>query len=213
MRSSSREVPTPHGPGRLHRAGASPSGRATLVLGHGAGGGVEAADLRAMAAAVSEAGYAVVLVEQPWRVAGRGIAPRPAVLDEAWLACVRSLRPRGPLVLGGRSAGARVACRTASELDAAAVVTLAFPLHPPGRPERSRAGEMAGCPVPVLAIQGDRDVFGTARDLRREVPSARVVEVSGGDHGLGRGDVGPAVEAVISLLDRLSGECGPGHAR
>lgn len=213
MRSSRREVPTPQGPARLHRSGASPRGCATLVLGHGAGGGVEAADLQSMAAAVSAAGYAVVLVEQPWRVAGRRIAPRPAVLDEAWLASVRSLRPRGPLVLGGRSAGARVACRTAAELGAAAVVTLAFPLHPPGRPERSRAGEMSGCPVSVLAIQGDRDAFGTARDLRGQVPSARVVEVIGGDHSLGRGRLGPATGAVISLLDQLSGECGPGLAR
>lgn len=202
-----REVPTRQGPARLHRTGRSPRGAATLVLGHGAGGGVDALDLHALADAVSEAGHAVVLVEQPWRVAGRRIAPRPESLDEAWLDSVRALRPGGPLVLGGRSAGARVACRTAGTLRAAAVVALAFPLHPPGRPERSRADELTACPVPVLVVQGDRDPFGTPGEVRRAArgsrPGVRVVPIPGGDHGLARGDLAPAAAGVIALLDAV----------
>lgn len=165
---------------------------------------MNAADLQALAAAVSAAGHAVVLVEQPWRVAGRRIAPRPEALDEAWLDAVRALRPGGPLVLGSRSAGARVACRTAGALGAAAVVALAFPLHPPGRPERSRAEELRACPVPVLVVQGDRDPFGSPDEVRRAArrsgPRVRVVRVPGGDHGLARGDLAPATDAVIALL-------------
>ena len=204
---SVREVPTRQGPARLHRTGRSPRGAATLVLGHGAGGGVDAADLQALAASVRAAGHAVVLLEQPWRVAGRRIAPRPAALDEAWVDAVRALRRGGPLVLGGRSAGARVACRTAGALDAAAVAALAFPLHPPGQPERSRAEELRACPVPVLVVQGDRDPFGTAAEVRRAVgrsrPGVRVVPVPGGDHGLSRVDLTRAAAAVIDLLGEV----------
>ena len=204
---SVREVPTRQGPARLHRTGRSPRGAATLVLGHGAGGGVDAVDLQALAAAVSAAGHAVVLVEQPWRVAGRRLAPRPEALDEAWLKAVRALRPGGPLVVGGRSAGARVACRTAGTLGAAAVVALAFPLHPPGRPERSRAEEIRACPVPVLVLQGDRDPFGSPDEVRRGVgrsrPGVRVVPIPGADHGLSRADLGPAAAAVVTLLARF----------
>jgi len=201
---SVREVPTRQGPARLHRTGRSPRGAATLVLGHGAGGGIDAADLQAMVGSVSAAGHAVVLVEQPWRVAGRRLAPRPEALDEAWLDAVRALRPGGPIVLGGRSAGARVACRTADALGAAAVVALGFPLHPPGRPERSRAEELRSCPVPVVVIQGDRDPFGTAEEVRRAAgrrrPGVRVVPVPGGDHGLARVDLGRGIATVIALL-------------
>jgi predicted alpha/beta-hydrolase family hydrolase len=195
-----REVPTRHGPARLHRTGRSVRGSATLVLGHGAGGGVEAVDLQALAAAVAAAGHAVVLVEQPWRVAGRRIAPRPVVLDEAWLDAVRALRPSGPLVVGGRSAGARVACRTADAVGAAGVVALAFPLHPPGRPDRSRAAELAGSPVPTLVIQGAKDPFGTAAEVRSAVPSVQVVPVVGADHSLARVDLAPATTAVARFL-------------
>ena len=204
---SVREVLTRQGPARLHRTGRSPRGAATLVLGHGAGGGVDAADLQALAAAVRSAGHAVVLVEQPWRVSGRRIAPRPAALDEAWVDAVRALRPGGPLVLGGRSAGARVACRTADDLGAAGVVALAFPLHPPGRPERSRAEELRACPVPVLVVQGDRDPFGTPGEVRRAAgrsrPRVAVVPIPGGDHGLSRVDLTGAAAAVIALLGEV----------
>ena len=197
------EVPTRHGPARLHRVGRAARGAPTLVLGHGAGGGVEATDLRELAAVATGIGCGVVLVEQPWRVAGRRVAPRPAVLDECWLDALSRLRPRGALVVGGRSAGARVACRTAGPLGASAVVALAFPLHPPGRPERSRAGELADCPVPTLVIQGDRDPFGTPTQIGAAVPGLAVVAVPGADHGLARGDRSAAWAAVERLLSGL----------
>jgi len=182
-------IETPTGTARatlLAPAGA-PSG--LLVLGHGAGGGIGAADLVAVAGAAVVAGWRVALVEQPWRVAGRRIAPAPARLDAGWLPVLAELArtSSGPLVVGGRSAGARVACRTAVDAGAAAVLCLAFPLHPPGRPERSRLDELAGAGVPVLAVQGRRDPFGTARELRGLAPDGvRVVEVDG-DHGLAAG--------------------------
>ena len=182
-------IETPTGTARatlLAPAGA-PSG--LLVLGHGAGGGIGAADLVAVVGAAVVAGWRVALVEQPWRVAGRRIAPAPARLDAGWLPVLAELAgtASGPLVVGGRSAGARVACRTAVDGGAAAVLCLAFPLHPPGRPERSRLDELAGAGVPVLAVQGRRDPFGTARELRGLAPDGvRVVEVDG-DHGLAAG--------------------------
>jgi predicted alpha/beta-hydrolase family hydrolase len=133
-----------------------------LALGHGAGGDVTSADLVAVRDAALSAGVAVALVTQPYRLAGRR-APAPApALDEAWRAVLGTVVqrvPDVPLVVGGRSSGARVACRTANELGAAAVVALAFPLHPPGRPERSRADEL-GSGVPTLVVNGDRDPFG-----------------------------------------------------
>ena len=144
MPTRTRLVDTPLGPARLIVDGAR-SAYASLVLGHGAGGGVGARDLAALAVALPGEGITVIRVEQPWRVAGKKVAPAPATLDRGWLAALSSLTTserRGRLVLGGRSAGARVACRTARSLSAAGVVALAFPLHPPGRPERSRAEEL-----------------------------------------------------------------------
>ena len=153
-----------------------------LVLGHGAGGGIEAPDLLAARAAALRLGLQVVRVEQPWRVRGRRVAEAPPRLDLAWLAVVRALVApgAGPLVVGGRSAGARVACRTADELDACGVLALAFPLVPPGRPGRSRAEELARPRVPRLVVQGGRDAFGVpppAADVQVHV-------VRGADHGL-----------------------------
>ena len=139
---------------------------ALLVLGHGAAGGVDAPDLAAVTAAAVAAGLAVAGVTQPYRVAGRRTPPRPPVLDAAWIPVVRRLQAevRGgdslPLVVGGRSSGARVACRTAAELGAAAVVALAFPTRPPRTPDRDRLGELAAPPVPVLVVLGERDPFG-----------------------------------------------------
>ena len=141
----------------------SPSG--ALVLGHGAGGGVQSADLVGATEAARSAGLSVALVEQPYRVAGRR-SPAPASqLDAAWIAVVSQLRD-GPLsgldlLTGGRSSGARVACRTAAETDSVAVLCLAFPLHPPGRPEKSRLPELDGLRVPTLVVQGESDPFGT----------------------------------------------------
>lgn len=203
MSTTVREVPTAHGTARLHRLGGSRGGMPTVVLGHGAGGGIEGADLRAVAAAAVGAGCGCVLVEQPWRVAGRRLAPRPAVLDEAWLQALGALRLRSPLVVGGRSAGARVACRTAEQAGAVGVLALAFPLHPPGRPDRSRAGELAEVRLPRLVVQGSRDPFGSATDVAGAARGVRVVEVAGADHSLARVPLGPALEAVVAFLGRL----------
>lgn len=144
-----------------------------LVLGHGAGGDVDAPDLVAVHDAAVAAGVRVALVTQPYRVAGRR-APAPAGhLDEAWAAVVDHLRDGAdtglPLICGGRSSGARVACRTAPALGAVAVLALAFPLHPPGRPEQSRADELPA-DLPTLVVNGDRDPFGVpAASGRTEV--------------------------------------------
>lgn len=182
------EIETPHGPARAHvqrRRGAE----GTLVLGHGAGGGVEAPDLLAVSQSAGEAGWTVVRVEQPYRVAGRRTPVPARQLDAAWLAVVRALRSDGRLVVGGRSAGARVACRTAAEARADGVLCLAFPLHPPGKPERSRLDELEAVTVPVLVVQGERDPFGLPPRGRR-----RAVVVVPGDHGL-KAD-SPAVAAA-----------------
>ncbi len=187
------EVTTPEGPGRLHvdHAASSADPGGTLVLGHGAGGGVTAPDLQVLARRLPPHGVTVVRFEQPWRVAGGRVAVRPPRLDVAWLAAVRQLLGLGwfrhPLVVGGRSAGARVACRTATPLSAEAVVCLAFPLHLPGRPERSRAPELAMPEVPRLVLQGTRDSFGTPMEIRAALPAAAadlvtLVELPGADH-------------------------------
>lgn len=131
-----------------------------LVLGHGAGGGPGARDLTALAKALPASGITVVRMEQPWSVRGGRVAPRPEALDAAWLATLEQVPRDLPLVVGGRSAGARVACRTATHLEAAGVLALAFPLHPPWKPERSRFDELATSGVPTLVVQGERDGFG-----------------------------------------------------
>lgn len=181
-------APTSLGPGRLAVAPADEP-RALLWLGHGAGGGIDAVDLAALADALPSRGVTVARFEQPWRVAGKRVASRPQALDAAWretAPLVASLAAGLPLVTGGRSAGARVACRTAEELGAAGVVCLAFPLHPPGRPEKTRLDELLLPAVPVLVVQGDRDTFGTAEDIARDTAGCdvRVVAVPGADHGM-----------------------------
>jgi len=184
-----REIDTPHGAARIqaHRVDES---RAALVLGHGAGGGVAARDLVAVTETALEHGVAVVLVEQPYRVAGRR-SPAPAQqLDTAWLTVVETLRAEElsglELLVGGRSSGARVACRTAGALGAAGVLCLAFPLVPPARRTGarpvSRLPELEGVSVPTLVVQGANDRFG--------IPPAgarRTVAVVPGDHALRSG--------------------------
>jgi predicted alpha/beta-hydrolase family hydrolase len=191
-------APTSLGPGRLV-VDAAENPRAVLWLGHGAGGGIETRDLAALAEVLPGLGITVVRHEQPWRMAGRKVAARPAVLDVAWretAPLVEQIAGGLPLVVGGRSAGARVACRTATSVGAVAVVCLAFPLHPPGRPEKSRLDELLIPEVPVLVLQGERDTFGTAAMLAVEVGAAvgavevgagrsiRVIAVPGADHGM-----------------------------
>ncbi|MFD7714414.1 alpha/beta family hydrolase [Streptomyces sp. NPDC059814] len=156
--------------------------RLLLALGHGAGGGIEARDLRALAAALPAHGVSVALVEQPWRVAGKKLAPAPKTLDTGWRGLWPVLAAPGlPVVAGGRSAGARVACRTASGLGARAVLALSFPLHPPGRPEKSRKDELLASGVPTLVVQGGHDPFG--RPAEFPPGEYRIAEVPHGDHG------------------------------
>jgi predicted alpha/beta-hydrolase family hydrolase len=204
---SALELETPRGPARAHlRLVTDP--RAALVLGHGAGGGVEAPDLTAAAEVAVAAGISVALIEQPYRVAGRR-SPAPAHhLDEAWVAVVEQLGAGElrdlPLVAGGRSLGARVACRTASQTGAAAVLCLAFPLQPPkrrsGAESPSRLGELEAVEVPVLVVQGDRDRFG----MPPGGANRTVVEVAG-DHGL-RKDLDAVAEAVREWLEVVAVE-------
>jgi predicted alpha/beta-hydrolase family hydrolase len=161
-----------------------PARRARLVLAasHGAGGGIDARDLRALARVLPGHGVTVALVEQPWRVAGKKVAPAPKTLDAGWRGVWPALTAAGlPVISGGRSAGARVACRTATELGAHAVLALGFPLHPPGRPEKSRAGELLGAGVPTLVVQGGNDPFGKPEEF--PAGEHELVEVPYGDHG------------------------------
>ena len=195
------ELDTPHGPARVHLHPVTRP-RAALVLGHGAGGGVAAGDLVAATEAALAEEIAVALVEQPYRVAGRR-SPAPArQLDTAWTAVVDELRAetlRGlPLVVGGRSSGARVACRTARATGAAAVLCLAFPLRPPGRPDApSRLPELDAVAVPTLVVQGSRDAFGIPPAGR-----ARTVVQVQADHAL-RTDLAAAGAAIRDWLARL----------
>lgn len=178
--TSVRTLATPHGEARLlfDRA-RSPA--VTLLLGHGAGGGPETPDLAALARALPREGVTVIRLEQPWRVAGKRVAPAPQLLDEALVAVADRLRPRTPLVLGGRSAGARSAARTAHHLGASGVLALSFPLHPPGRPERSRLEELTAVRVPTLVVQGELDPFGSPAEFPADQP---LVVVPGADHSL-----------------------------
>jgi predicted alpha/beta-hydrolase family hydrolase len=208
------EVETPHGVARVHvhPADAAP---AALVLGHGAAGGVDAPDLVAATAAARAEGWAVALVEQPYRVAGRR-APAPThQLDAAWTAVVAHLGAGAlaglPLVVGGRSLGGRVACRTADAAGAAGVLCLAFPLQPPqgsaASPRASRLPELEAVGVPTLVVQGARDRFG----IPPAGPHRTVVEVEG-DHGL-RADRAAIERAVGSWLRDLIAEDAPAPAR
>ena len=192
------EIDTPHGPAHAHPhlvVGAS----TVLVLGHGAGGGVGAPDLKAATQTANEVGVSVYLVEQPYRVAGRK-SPAPAPqLDTAWTAVCAALPVDGlRLLVGGRSSGARVACRTADAVGAAGVLCLAFPLHPPGRPEKTRLPELEGVTVPVLIIQGESDPFG----MPPEAPNREIVKLRG-NHSL-RSDVNGLRDAVRAFVSRAA---------
>jgi predicted alpha/beta-hydrolase family hydrolase len=193
---SALDVDTPHGPARVHVHPVDDP-RGALVLGHGAGGGVTARDLVRATAAAQDEGFSVALVEQPYRVAGRKSPAPAAQLDTAWRAVVAALPFDDlPLVTGGRSAGARVACRTAADTGAVGVLCLAFPLHPPGRPEKTRLAELEAVAVPVLIVQGASDPFG----MPPEGPDRRVAVVKG-NHSLS-GDM-PAVGAAVGEWLRL----------
>jgi predicted alpha/beta-hydrolase family hydrolase len=179
------QIDTIHGSARAHlRTAKEP--RAALILGHGAGGGIEAPDLTVASRAAGAERISVALVEQPYRVAGRRSPPRASQLDADWLSVVERLRAGDfaglPVIVGGRSLGARVACRTAEAAGAIAVLCLAFPLAPPqraGKPKQSRLAELEAVNVPTLVVQGERDPFG----IPPPGPFREVVKVPG-DHGL-----------------------------
>lgn len=184
----------------------------TLVLGHGAGKGTNTPDLHGLLA-LADDGWRVILVDQPWVVAGRRLAPRPPTLDRAWLDIIAALRDTdeiaGRFVQGGRSAGARVACRTAAELQPDAVIALAFPLKPPkseDKPERWRTAEalaVLDASTPLLVVQGERDAFGGPHDVRALLPGAAIAPVAGG-HGFSThpDDVVAAVREWLTATGR-----------
>ena len=190
------ELETPHGLARVYsRFADNPVG--AVVLGHGAGGGVETPDLKAAMRAAGSVDLSTALVQQPYRVAGRRSQPPARQLDASWIAVIEQLREgvlsRVPLVVGGRSAGARVACRTAGQVGAVAVLCLAFPLHSPGRaddPSKSRLSELEAVRLPVLVVQGESDPFG----MPPPGPNRRVVRVPG-NHALRATD---AIESAVS---------------
>jgi uncharacterized protein len=200
---SARDLDTPHGPARV-LVQPAPDPVATLVLGHGAGGSVSAPDLVTATRAALEQRVSVALVEQPYRVAGRKSPPPAPKLDEAWIAAVEQLDLGGlPLIAGGRSSGARVACRTAEATGAAGVLCLAFPLIPPQRkssaaPAKTRQDELDAVSVPMLIVQGQNDRFGMPRPAGN-----REVAVVAGDHGL-KSDLAAVGAAVRDWLARLT---------
>lgn len=208
------EISTPTGTARVHMFDV-PRGvpRTTLVLGHGAGGGVEAWDLQLLASELPPIGIDVALVEQPWHVAGQKVAGSKAKLDSAFREVVSELRRSGEglrrLVIGGRSSGGRVACRVAADVGAAEVLNLAFPMHRPGRSYPNRAAEVATasqfCPVTIL--QGERDSFGSPVEVSQAVAaeqgSALVVSVPWADHSFKLPKKAPLtrIEAGIVLVE------------
>ncbi len=178
--STERRVPTPQGEARLVTDRARHP-EVTLLLGHGAGAGIDTRDLEALARHLPRHGVSVVRLEQPWKVAGRRLATAPATLDEAFVAAADTLRVRTPLIVGGRSAGARSAARTARHLGARGCLALSFPLHPVGRPERSRLPELLGAGVPTLVVQGERDPMGRPEEFPDDLD---MCVVPGAGHGL-----------------------------
>ena len=186
---------TPRGPAGIRITDPAGPPASLLVLGHGAGGGVDAPDLTRIHDTATAAGVRVALVTQPYRMAGRR-APAPAAhLDEAWTVVVQHLSADNlPLICGGRSSGARVACRTAASLGAKGVLALAFPLHPPGKPDKSRANEIP-TDVPTLIVNGDRDPFG----IPEASGSVEVVVRPGATHDL-RKDLAGTADVVLTWL-------------
>jgi predicted alpha/beta-hydrolase family hydrolase len=206
-------IETPHGPAKAHLHPAEEP-KAALILGHGAGGGIDAPDLVAVTEVAVAEEVTVALIEQPYRVAGKSSQPAASTIDAAWRAVVEALRAGDlaglPIVTGGRSAGARVACRTAEADGPVAVLCLAFPLQPPARkgksPSPDRLDELDAVEVPTLVVQGERDRFG----IPRGGPRRTVVTVPG-DHSL-RKDPEAVAAAVREWLPGVVAEATPAGA-
>lgn len=187
-----RDIDTPVGLARAHIERVSDA-RGTVIVSHGAGGGIDAPDLRTLRALCAD-GWNYVRVEQPWRVAGRKVATPPKTLDAAWVPIIESLtsgrgRLSGPLVVGGRSAGARVACRTATTVGADAVLALSFPMSGAGKADRARSPELRGvldAGLPVAVIQGARDPFGRPEEFEQEFGPALPLFVCSGAHSFSK---------------------------
>ncbi len=217
MTTTERRIDTPHGEGRLVTS-QSRSPFATLLLSHGAGAGIDTPDLDALARHLPRNGITVVRFEQPWKVAGRKVATAPATLDDGLTAAANKLRTRTPLVVGGRSAGARSAARCARLLGATGCLALAFPLHPPGRPDKSRLPELRAARIPTLVVQGERDAMGRPEEFPDDVD---LCVVPGADHSFkvsARGPVTGAeamaivVETTLEwILREVAGSGGPGN--
>ena len=211
VRKSVKEIATPVGMARAH-LWRPPHPCGSVVLGHGAGGSSFSGDLQALTCLAAR-GWLVVLVEQPWRVAGRRGAAPAAQLDMAWLAVMAALTsgrgtlPR-PWVVGGRSSGARVAARTAGALRADAVLALSFPLHPPGRPDRSRASEarmVTDAGTPLAVIQGEKDPFGSPDEVRSALGAGAEVVVARGNHSFTRTPADVLAAATVFLASLGTG--------
>lgn len=209
-----RLLDTPEGMGRarIHHPD-DRCRRGTVLLGHGAGGQQDSADLARLAARLPELGWVVVLIDQPWRVSGRTVATMPPRLDAAFIPMATRLFSGGdalprPFVSAGRSAGARVACRTAGSVGADAVLALSFPLHPPGQPSTSRYAELAAAVdlgLPLVVVQGERDPFGSPAELRAAgLDAARIAAVRG-THTPHPDDVVSAAQAFLAGLDAEHG--------
>lgn len=205
-----REVATPTGAGLLHLSMPEVV-RGVLLLGGGHSGQIRTVDLDALADALPAHGWVVARYELPWRVAGRTVGPRPPTSDPAWLAgmdAVRAAWPGVPLVTGGRSAGARIACRTWGA-DLAGIVALSFPLHPPGKPEQSRLGELMPVGVPVLLVSGARDPFGSPAEFEAALAGDHagrrdLVVVPGATHSFPARTASRVSDAVLDFLPSLT---------
>lgn len=202
------EVPTSLGPAVV-QVERPVNAHGTVVLTHGASGRVDGRDVLAVRDGLVARGWAVALVHQAWGVAGRRTPPRPGPQDDAWLPVLAALttgrrRLPSPLVVAGKSNGARVACRTAHVVGADAVLCLSFPLHPPGKPETSRAGELRlplSHGIPMHVVQGRRDPFGTPDEVRAELPDPTLVTEVAGEHTVK--DTGALVRAAAAFLATL----------
>jgi predicted alpha/beta-hydrolase family hydrolase len=184
-------VSTPIGEARISWFQPAGQARAVVVLGHGTATGVESADLQAIARVLPPRDIAVALVTQPYRLFGGFQGSDEASLDIAWRhVWPQVTRAAVPVVAGGRSAGSQVACRTAKDLGAVAVLALAYPLLGPGSPR-----ELLATGLPTLIVQGTNDPFGQPAQFPPLPPEFEMVEVPFANHMFGV----PAASGIDAL--------------